>query len=192
MHREPWKYRNTLNCSKMKGKDQSPNSANQSSFTGSSVYHLAGFHPHWHLNANHYSLLCLVIKGKSTHKHCQRRAANMWGSIIWKYPMAGQGAYDSGILPPLCCVTFSKAPWSEQELVHQFLFKQPWGMGICLELGEGLSFQDPSLTWLVRTGGKHIRYSMSLCLVVECKWQAANLRENLKGFAKHSQCVPSS
>lgn len=110
MHREPWKYRNTLNCSKMKGKDRSPNSANQSSFTGSSVYHLAGFHPHWHLNANHYSLLCLVIKGKSTHKHCQRRAANMWGSIIWKYPMAGQGAYDSGILPPLCCVTFSKAP----------------------------------------------------------------------------------
>lgn len=104
----PGSTENTLNCSKMKGRDRSPNSANQSSFTGSSVYHLAGFHPHWHLNANHYSLLCLVIKGKSTHKHCQRRAANTWGSIIWKCPTSWQGAYGSGILPPLCCVTFRR------------------------------------------------------------------------------------
>lgn len=63
--------------------------------------------------------------------------------------MAWQGVYGSALLPPLCCVTFTQAPRDEQDLVHQLLFKQLWGMGICLELWEEMSFQDPSLTWLV-------------------------------------------
>lgn len=48
---------------------------------------LLGWLPsHWRPSANQYSLLCLVIKGKSTHKCCQRRAAKHMGTQHLEVP----------------------------------------------------------------------------------------------------------
>lgn len=98
----PGSTENTLKCSNIKGQDGSPNSATQSSSTRSSIYYLAGFHPHWCSNVNWSLLLCLIIQGRSTHKHRQRRATKHVGSIIWKCLVVWQGTCSSGIPPPLC------------------------------------------------------------------------------------------
>lgn len=172
----PGSVENTLNCSKIKGYYQSLNSVNLSSFTRSSVYYLAGFHLHWHLHPNHCALLCLVIKGKSTHMHCQRREAKHVGKHHLEVPISVARSIKQWDSATTLLSDLQQAPlrWARIDSLILFVLTQPWGMRHLTGVGKGCPSKRPELTlsaldWRKMYHKHHpswLRHLMLFCLVV--------------------------